>query len=233
MGEEIIVKQESSLVEMISQAVAKGADLEKLSQLLTIKERWEANEAKKAYHKAMADFKKNPPKINKDQTVKYKDVKYNHASLDNAVGKITSELSKHGLSASWIPQQNGSITITCRITHVLGHSEDASLSASADNTGSKNSIQAMGSTITYLERYTLLAILGLATSEQDGDGQQAPEFIDEAQLKVLKEGIAKLKVSEDMVLTYLGVDKLESLPKVDYQKAVSAIKAAKPKEAKK
>ena len=41
-----------------------------------------------------------------------------------------------------------------------------------DNSGSKNSIQAIGSTTTYLQRYTLFSILGLAAGEDD-DGSAA------------------------------------------------------------
>src|SRR3990167_8298948 len=192
MKTEIEVKKQNELpradspAEMIRMAVSGGADLDKLAKLLDLQERWEANEARKAYHKAMSEFKTNPPKIDKDKTVKYKDVKYNHASLANVVEKITTELSKYGLSASWRTHQNGQILVTCRITHVQGHSEETMLSAGADTSGSKNSIQAIGRTITYLQRYTLLSALGLATYDQDDDAKNAGvEFIDEAQISTI------------------------------------------------
>jgi hypothetical protein len=54
----------------------------------------------------------------------------------------------------------------------MGHSERTTLSATADTSGSKNSIQAIGSTVTYLQRYTLLAAVGLAAGGDD-DGQAA------------------------------------------------------------
>ena len=170
-----LVKTESSSpAEIIASAIAGGADLEKLKGLMELQERWEGNEAKKEYHKAMAAFKANPPEINKDKQVSYNTGKgkteYKHASLANVCNKINSELSKHGLSASWTTRQNGSIAVTCKITHIKGHSEETTLAAGADTTGSKNSIQAIGSTITYLERYTLLSLTGLATFEQEDDG---------------------------------------------------------------
>ena len=162
---------------MIRMAVEGKADLDKLEKLLNLQERFEANEARKAYHAAMAEFKANPPKIGKDKKVSFATsvgkTSYNHASLYNVVEKISVELSKHGLSASWSTKQNGAIMVTCKITHIKGHSEETTLSASADNSGSKNAIQAIGSTITYLERYTLLALTGLATYEMDDDGQAA------------------------------------------------------------
>src|SRR3990167_5135507 len=153
----------NSPAEMIRIAVSGKANLEQLKGLLDLQERFEATQAKKAYHSAMAAFKANPPKINKDKKVSYAAgggrTTYNHASLANVTDKINAELSKYGLSASWITkQETTSISVTCKITHVRGHSEETTLSAGADNTGSKNAIQAIGSTISYLERYTLLAL---------------------------------------------------------------------------
>jgi len=215
----------NSPAEMIRMAVSGGADLEKLKGLLDLQERWEANEARKAYHQAMSDFKANPPKIDKDKNVAYGNTKYSHASLANVVEKITTELSKHGLSASWRTQQNGQIIVTCKITHVLGHSEETSLSASADTSGSKNSIQAIGSTLTYLERYTLLAALGLATYDQDDDGKTADvEFIDEAQVAAICEYITATQTNTEKFLKYMGIETLEQMPKSEYQKALNALK---------
>lgn len=221
---EMIKVEGNSPAEMIRMAVSNGADLEKMEKLLSLQERWDANEARKAYHKAMSEFKENPPKINKDKTVKYKDVKYNHASLANVVEKITKELSKHGLSASWRTQQNGSISVTCKITHAMGHSEETTLSAPADLTGSKNAIQAIGSTISYLERYSLLAVLGLATYEQDDDGVSAnDEPIDANQLSNLVDMMASVGADPLKFPEFLKVDSLDQLMKSQYQKAIKAL----------
>jgi hypothetical protein len=82
-------------------------------------------------------------------------------------------MSKHGLSHSWDVRQEGTrIVVTCRLSHELGHSETVTMEGLADQSGNKNSIQQLGSTVSYLQRYTLKAILGLASV--DDDGQQAP-----------------------------------------------------------
>ena len=229
--QELVVQKVETPAEMIKMAVANGADLEKLEKLLILQERFEANEARKAYHRAMSEFKAIPLKIEKDKTVKFLNVKYNHASLSNVMETITPELSKHGFSASWRPQQlNGKITIGCRITHALGHSEEISLSADADMSGSKNSIQAIGSAVSYLERYTILAILGLSTSEMDDDGQFAvnQEKINEDEIKKIKNLILETGAKEMLFLQgYMCVAKVEDILKTDYQKAVTALEAKK------
>jgi hypothetical protein len=65
------------------------------------------------------------------------------------------------------------VTVICVIGHADGYSEEASkLSAAPDTSGSKNPIQSIGSAVTYLERYTLRAALGLAAAKDD-DGLSA------------------------------------------------------------
>jgi|GEM_PF-428322 len=232
----VAVQEEKSPQEMIRFAVERGADLEKLEKLLALQERWEANEARKAYNQAMTAFKANPPKIEKDKKVGYDSkqggkVGYSHATLGNVTEKISGELSKHGLSASWKTKQEGSnIYVTCTIKHVMGHSEETTLCAAADATGSKNPIQAIGSTVTYLERYTLLALTGLATYDQDDDGAAAAtEFIDDKQLNQLLDLIADKEVDIPRFLKFMEVESLEKMPKAKYQKAVSALEAKKKK----
>lgn len=152
---------------LLAHAMAKGADIDKLSQLMELQQKWEANEARKSFVAAMSDFRAECPDINK--TRDGHNCKY--AGLAETISAIKPLLAKTGLSHRWeVNQGNDGITVTCILTHVNGHSEQTTMTANADTTGSKNSIQAVGSTISYLERYTLYAILGLASMEVDDDG---------------------------------------------------------------
>jgi len=219
----------SALIEL---AISKGADLDKLDKLLTLQERYEGMEAKKAFNKAMAEFKANPPKIDKDKTVSYGTTKYNHASLANVTDKINCELSKYGLSASWSVKQNGTISVTCKITHVKGHFEETTLSAASDTSGSKNPIQAIGSTLSYLERYSLLALTGLATFEDDDDGQATTsviEYITDKERHELTDLAVDCGADMPKFMAYLKVEDLAKLPKADFNKAKLALIAKKGK----
>lgn len=232
MTNDIAKTNGNSPAEMIRMAVEGNADLDKLEKLLTIQERWEAGEARKAYHKAMADFKANPPKIDKDKKVGYTtqkgNVGYAHASLANVTDKISTELSKHGLSASWATKQNGQVMVTCKITHVKGHSEETTLSAPADVSGAKNAIQAIGSTITYLERYTLLALAGLATHDMDDDGiAAATECINEKQANQILDLIATKAVDMPKFLEYMKIESIEQMPLKKFNQAIVALQNKK------
>ncbi len=217
---------------MIHLALSQGQDLDKLEKLLELQIRYEENEAKKAYHEAMAKFKETPPEIEKDRHVKYLKVDYRHASLANVTKKINIALGEYGLSATWqTAQNNGNITITCIITHKLGHSESTSLTAAPDTSGSKNDIQAIGSTVSYLQRYTILALTGLATSDMDDNGKTSEaEYIDEKQHAQIVKLIKSKGVDVTLFLAYMKVKKVEDILASGFKKGMSSLKKAKGKE---
>ena len=164
---------------MIGQALSNGAGPEQLKQMMDLQERYEANEAKKAYTVAMNSFKANPPKIYRDKEVQYTGTYYKHASLSNITENICSALATHGLRHKWDINQNGQdITVTCVITHELGYSESVPMTSQADTSGKKNPIQAQASAITYMQRYTILAATGLAVEDGSDDDGGATEQIE-------------------------------------------------------
>ena len=157
-------------MQLLNIAMSKDADIDKLTKLMDMQERYEANEAKKAYMLAMSQFKADAPVIVVDKEVSYSGTHYNHASNANVTSAIIPRLSEYGLPHRWDQSQDGnSITITCVITHKLGYSEGVPMTSQADTTGSKNPIQAIASAITYMQRYTLLAATGLAVVDKNDD----------------------------------------------------------------
>lgn len=214
--------------EVIQSAINKGFDPSLIEKMMDLQERHERNEARKAYHDAMASFKSDPPEIEKDREVSFGQGKtsYKHASLANVTHKINKALSLHGLSASWTLEQDEAIKVTCTITHRMGHSESTSLSAEPDTSGSKNSIQAIGSTISYLERYTILALCGLATKDMDDDGNDSgqPEFISEGQSKAIKDIMRENEFEVADFLKYMNAPSVDEILLSDYQKAMAALR---------
>jgi flagellar motility protein MotE (MotC chaperone) len=170
-------------VELLRMAVSQNADIEKLKQLMDLQERWAATEARKAYNAAMRQFKSNPPTIQKNHEVKFGTTKYSHATLDHVCDVVTKGLSAVGITHAWKVRQGEVITVVCILTHELGHSEETEMSGVADNSGSKNSIQAIGSTVTYLQRYTLLAACGLAAKNDDDAQTAGKPFIEASEIE--------------------------------------------------
>lgn len=165
--------------QLLHLAVESNANVEQLEKLMDLQLRWDANEARKSYVEAMTKFRSNCPVINKTKLVDFETrsgdrMGYKYAPLGVTIDNIKDIMSDCGLSHSWrISQVNGLISVTCVVTHTKGHSEDTTLSGLPDDSGKKNSIQQIASTVSYLERYTLFALLGLASQDMDDDGQGA------------------------------------------------------------
>lgn len=179
----------SPVVKMGMAMLAKNPDPSTLRELLAVQKDWEANEARKAYAAALVGLKRDlPTVIARDAKVDYTGAKgrttYTHASLAGAMDAITGPLTQHGFSLAWKPSTVPSgISVTCRLTHAAGHFEEASLTAPADTSGSKSPAQAIASTITLLQRYSALSLLGIATAdmkEPEGAATPAPDAVDSA-----------------------------------------------------
>jgi len=168
-----IAADASALMKIIDRvAMDPNFDVAKLEQLLAVKERWEAHEAKKAYNEAFSAFKAEAIEVIKNRQVTDGPLKgKKYAELFSVVDAVTPMLSKHGLSHSWqVKSEKDLIAVTCTLKHVLGHSESVMIDGPPDVGGAKNAIQARASTITYLERYTLKAVCGIAEQGDDTDG---------------------------------------------------------------
>jgi hypothetical protein len=168
---------------MVQQALASGPDPATLRELLAVQREWEQGEAKKQFTRALVQLKRDlPTVIHRDAKVDFTSQKgrtqYSHASLAAAVEAVTGPLTMHGFSVSWTPATTERlVTVTCRLTHADGHSEETTISAPPDNSGNKSPAQAVASTITLLQRYTLLSLLGIATADMTDPQpreQQAP-----------------------------------------------------------
>lgn len=161
---------------LISQAIEKGLDVGALTKLMDLQERWEANQARKAFFQAFTNFQANLPELRKTKEVAFKEVKYHFAPLADITRQISKVLKANELSYRWeIKDDKDNLSVTCLVSHVEGHTERTTMQASPDTSGSKNSIQARGSAIEYLKRYTLIGALGLSTADSDIDGRM-PEF---------------------------------------------------------
>lgn len=165
--------------QLLAHAMNTGADLERLEKLMELQQRYEADQARKAFNADMAEFKKVPVTIVKDKAVGYENkdgnfTGYKHATLGNVTATIVDALAKHGFTHRWDVLQDGpQIIVTCILTHKQGHSESTRMHAVKDDSGKKNALQQVASTVTYLQRYTLLAATGCATQDQDDDGKAA------------------------------------------------------------
>lgn len=155
-----------------------------LEKLMDLADRWERDRTRRAYVSAKAAAKASIGVIQKTKQVKYdskdKDkpkTAFDYAGLDDMYREVVPALAKHGLSHSYKSRQEGNrVIVTCVLSHEDGYSEDvAELGAGEDQSGGKNAIQAIASTVTYLQRMTLALSLGLAAGkDDDGKASSSP-----------------------------------------------------------
>lgn len=248
-GQEIIVTNEAAPVralvftpmELLARALENGATADTLAKLMDLQERHEDRQARKAYDAAMAAAKAEMPTIAKTREVDFTSAKgrtnYKHEDLATIAETITPILGKHGLAYRFrtASPPNEPITVTCIVSHVMGYSEENTLQGPRDESGNKNSIQAIGSTLTYLQRMTLKAALGLAAAEKDDDGKAAggDEAVSEDQLKELQALASKSKADLEKLCAYFKVESLPDLRASQFQNAKAALQAKVAQAAKK
>lgn len=209
--------------QLLAMAVNQGADLDKLEKLMELQERWEANEAKKAYNAAVAEFKRNPPDIIKDK----KNNQYGsmYATLANLVNNGSAALAPYGLTVDWKIDQSQGIKVTCILKHAMGHSEHVSITGQPDDSGAKNKLQQIKSTITYLKGETFQCVTGITARDcpgnDDGNGagksQQAVRSAADA-----REAEHRAKHDEAVVRLSESIDYIKDRIKADDAAAVAS-----------
>lgn len=218
-------------MEMVGRALEMGVSADILKQMMDLRDREEARNAKLAFTRAVAAAKAELKPIMKTREVDYtpvgkQRVNYRHEDLAGIEEQVTPILTKHGLSYRY-ESENGPdkpITVTCVLEHVDGHSTRTPLSAGADNSGGKNSLQAIASAVTYLQRYTLKLALGLSVSHDDDArgavDEPVSEKINAAQLKRLRQLLEETKSDVAKFCEIGGIEALPEMRASDFDGAV-------------
>lgn len=213
-------------MDMIDRALSSGSSPETISRLMDLQERWEKNQARKDFDTAIAAAKAEIKPIVRDAKGHNEKRYVSYGAIARVVDPI---LAKHGLAVRFRTEQTDRINVTC-ILFGHGHSEESSLSGPPDTTGNKNAIQAIGSTLTYLQRYSLVQALGLAASDDDdGSHADAGETIGADEQTTLRDIITVSGANELRFLQYMTklckreIGRLEDIPASHYDAARSAL----------
>lgn len=216
----------SPMIAMIERvAMDPGASIEKLERMMDMRDRLQAETARAAFNAAFASASKDFPSIplngKGDKSKPY-------ALLKDILNGTRPVLTRNGLALSFgVESHPDRVIVTAELMHVLGHSKTTSMELPKDQSGSKNAVQAVGSSQTYGQRYTAQAILGLSLGDDtDDDGVAAgkSKTITADEFFQIKGLIEEAQADEAKFCEYLKVKALEDIPQAMFANAVSALR---------
>lgn len=176
-------------------ALNPTVDVDKMQKLLDMQERILDKKNYQDYCQSFAEMQAELPQI--AERTKAHNTKY--ATFEAINKEVQPIMHKHGFSISFqLKQESNSITTTAILMHKAGHSERTEITLPSDTSGSKNSVQAVGSSTSYGKRYTMCAILNIVTCGEDDDGNfdKKNDLATDSQRKVIDSLYNKLNSTQ-------------------------------------
>lgn len=227
----VAASEAAAIFQVIERAAMNPqVDIDKMERLIQMQERIMERNARAAYAAALADMQPNLPVIAERGGIKNGQgkVQSTYALWEDINDAIKPVLAKHGFALSFrTGQEDGKIIVTGILSHRDGHSEETTMHLPVDASGSKNAVQAVGSSTSYGKRYTAQALLNLTSRGEDDDGHAGGDEskITPDQVGELQAMIDDVKADRAKFLAYMKVESLAAIPASKYKSAVDALNA--------
>lgn len=227
--------RDNAIINVIARAAADpNTDVDKLERLLAMQERVLQRGAEQAFNDALRQAQDEIHPIVKNKTNSSTSSKY--ADLEQVSDAIDPVLRRHGFSSSFGTTDcplEGHYRVTCRLSHVGGHSRDYQADVPADTAGvkgnqNKTATHGFGSALSYGRRYLKLLIADVATVDDDGRAAARGGPINAEQVKVINGLCDAVKADKAAFCRYLKIDALPQLAAVDYDNAIHVLKQKNP-----
>jgi hypothetical protein len=232
------VQHNPSLYEMLGALVRDPTiDPARIVVFLDIKEREEKRQAEKEFTAAMNRLQQKLPRISKrgriEFTAKSTGVPTStpFAKYEDVWTVVGPLLLEEGFTVSFgtkaLADKGVGILIEATLHHIAGHSQTEVMPLPFDTSGSKNSIQAVGSTLSYGKRYLLFAMLNLVTEGEDNDGSSISAITDDQQMNIetLMHECRLTEEGKSKYLEFIGVKALKDLQQGGYKAAINFLVA--------
>lgn len=167
------------LLEVITRAARDpSVDIDKMERLISMQERVQNRNAEVAFNAALAELQPLLPVIEERGGIKDRsgNVQSTYALWEDVNEAIRPHLAEHGFALRFrVDRTADQISVTGILSHREGHKEETTLTLPTDTSGSKNAVQAVGSSTSYGKRYTAFALLNITSTGEDDDGNKAVE----------------------------------------------------------
>lgn len=225
---------DTSLLAVISRAAADpSCDIDKMERLMAMHERMQARDAEADFNASMAAMQSDIPSIAERGAITVNgQVRSNYATFEDINDVIKPIMQAHGFAITFkVENVPGGMTVTGILMHRAGHRESTSMFIPLDTSGSKNAVQAVGSSTSYGKRYVMSALLNLTTRGEDDDGHAAVPTANITAVQALSINALLARCTEKTKDWFIGeYGSVECVPKARHDVLVSqlnkAIKAA-------
>jgi hypothetical protein len=222
---------QSQAAAMIQMAVDKGMPADQLREFIAARREWEADEARKLYSHAIADFQSRCPIIEKADKAHNKQ----YAAMDRIWRTIRPLLDETGLSVVWTVNAitEYGLHIEGEIRHKAGHAVAISYDLPMpDKVTGQNAAQQMGSATTYAKRYALCSALGIVTGEDDDGLAAGTAYVTKEQadeLVAMLDTLIDRECALAAMLEYAECDSVADIPADKFAKCKKGL-LTKPKK---
>lgn len=165
----------SNPMNLIELAVSKGADVSQLEKLMDLYERWNKEQARKLFIKAMSEFQAECPRVKrtKDGAKTNSGITaYKYPPLEEIAETIQPFIGKYGFSYTFTTPEisKEGVQVELKIAHIGGHVEiTKTFMPWIERTGVMSPPQVVGATSTYAKRYALVDGFGITSADEDTD----------------------------------------------------------------
>ncbi|WP_273791660.1 MULTISPECIES: ERF family protein [unclassified Bartonella] len=210
--------EQTVMERILNKALDSDVDMDRLERLLDLREQEIKRQERQNFVRDLSAVQMAYKNIEQNAINKHTNSKY--ATLDQYIDAVKDGLAtyKFALFYRIKNQTEKNVTIEITLSHPSGNEISTEGTFPIDSTGSKNSIQSLGSTLTYARRYLLGMLLNLASKEDDTDGQmQAKEDdtnnqkVSSKQIKQIEELIEQTESDKNKLLSYAKVEKLTDM----------------------
>ena len=238
------ISEANAMIALIEKlTVTPSADIGKLEKLMDMHRELLARRAATEFTEAMLRLQAQLPTIQKNGTITITDKNNRERVIQSTPYALWEDIHKtitpmllaegfvltfrNGLS------DDGRVKVTGMLKHRGGHIETTEFILPHDSTGSKNAVQAIGSSTSYGHRYATTALLNLRFGGLDDDGKAGgvdPNgFVSDEQAQTIRDRLRETGATGTTAyttfLTKFAIDSIEELPAAQYQEALGVIEA--------
>lgn len=224
--------ESATILQVIQRAAADPqCDIEKMERLMAMHERMQARNAEAEFNASMAAMQSEMPSIAERGAITVNNqTRSKYATFEDINDIVKPIMQQFGFAVSFrVETVQAGMSVTGILMHRAGHREQTTMLLPLDSSGSKNAVQALGSSVSYGKRYVLCALLNITTRGEDDDGNAAvpqKKMVTPAQAKQLDAMLAQcMQDTQDAFDAMYG--STESVPAVEFDATLARLTKAR------